>query len=434
MRIGRRGRPVGPLTLGAALITVTIVAAAVILYKDHISTAFAPSSTIKAHLNENHGITPYSSNVKISGVEVGEVTGVEKEAGGAVVTIAANPDVPRKLRSQPSVRVRPTTLLGGNYFLDLVPGGPPGVFGGDIPRERSTVPVEQDKISRVFQPNVLDGLQGDLRHLRGVLGPDGRNALQNLVADAPRTLRPAAPVLNSAQGTHPEGDLPNLVGGLQNTAAALTQQEGQLQSTVHNLSVTSGVLGERSADVSRTVRNLPGTVDSTGAGFHRLDRSLEKLRATAEPARPTARRLNTTLDHLNPALVKARPLVHNLNGLLTDARPMVDELTPTAEQANAVLDDVRGPVLDRLNGPVKNTVLSPYHGTGHYQNSGNDHRFYQELAYMVTGMDRLAQVTDRNGATIGYGIGINAGTVGGTPVSLEQLFGHLTGIGEKEDR
>jgi len=423
-----------PLRLGIVLIVATVIAGVLIFYKDRIVVALSPSSTIKVHLAENYGLAAYGSQVKIAGIEVGQITDVAAEPGGAVVTVEVDPDAPEKLRSLPSARVRPTTLLGGNYFLDLVPGGPPGSFNGDIPKERTTVPVEMDKITRTLQPDTLRSLQADLRSLDGVLSADGRGALQDLVADAPATLRPAGPVLQAVRGTNPNTDLPNLVGGLQRTAAALTARQGQLDAIVNDLDKTSTVLGNRSADLSQTVAGMPATLDSANAGLRSLDVSLHKLGDTADRARPVARELSTALDHLDPVLAKVAPLVGKTNNLLVDARPLVDALTPTATQASAVLDDVRGPVLERLTGPVKTTVLSPYRGTGHYQNSGSDRPFYQELAYMITGMDRLAEVTDANGATIGFGIGVGPGTLSGLPISLEQLFGHLTGISQKADR
>lgn len=423
-----------PLRLGVALIAVTVVVGVLIFYKDRIQVALEPTSTVQVHLPENYGITPYGTKVKIAGVPVGEVTGVESEAGGALVTAEIDTEAPDKLRSSPSARVRPTTLLGGNYFLDLVPGGAPTTFGGVIPRERTSVPVELDKITRTLQPDTLRALQGDLRSLDGVLSTDGRNALQQLVADAPATLRPAGPVLDAVRGTAPSTDLPNLVNGLQKTATALTAQQGQLDSILTDLDTTSTVLGHRSTEISQVVAALPGTLDSTDNGLRRLDVSLGKLGDTADAAVPVARELNTALEHVDPALVKLRPVLTDANRLLVDARPLVDDLTPTVKQASGVLDDVRGPVLERLNGPIKSTVLSPYRGTGHYQGSGSERPLYQELAYMITGMDRLSSMTDANGATIGFGIGASAGSVGGYPISLEQLLGHLSGISEKGDR
>lgn len=429
------GKTVGtPLRLGVFLIAVTVVVGVLIFYKDRIQVALVPTSTVQVHLPENYGITPYATQVKIAGVRVGEVTGVDSEAGGAVVTAEVDTDVPEKLRSMPSARVRPTTLLGGNYFLDLVPGGAPRPFDGVIPRARTSVPVELDKITRTLQPDTLRALQGDLRSLDGVLSTDGRNALQRLAADAPGTLRPAGPVLEAVRGTAPSTDLPNLVSGLQKTATVLTAQQGQLESILTDLDTTSTVLGNRSAELSQVVAALPATLDSADNGLRRLDVSLGKLGDTAGPAEPVARELNTALEHLDPALVKLRPVVSDANKLLVDARPLVDDLTPTVTQASAVLDDVRGPVLERLNGPVKKTVLSPYCGTGHYQSSGSDRPMYQELAYMITGMDRMSSMTDGNGATIGFGIGASPGSVSGLPLSLEQLFGHLSGISEKGDR
>ncbi|WP_020497550.1 MlaD family protein [Sciscionella marina] len=435
-RIGlRNSRGIRPLTLGLVLITVTAAIGVLIFYKQQLEVAFSGEPTITARFSQDYGIVPYGSQVKMSGIDVGTVTAVDRDRSGpAMVTMRVGDDIPDKLRSRPSARIRPTTLLGGNYYIDLVPGGPPGRSAAGIPRTRTTVPVEMDKITRTLQPDTLRSLQGTVRNGAETLDGRGRKALQDLLADAHSTLTDAGPVFTAVQGNRPGNDLPNLVDGLEQTGAALTRQQGQLDSITADLDRTGTVLGNRSQDLAGTLHKLPATLDSTDSGLAELKDSLVKLRETAGPARPAVRELNTTLAHLDPALTKARPVVGDLKNLLTNARPLVDQLTPTAKQLSPVLDDLRGPVLDRLNGPVTKTVLSPYHGTGHYKNSGGNQPLYKQLAYTVAGMDRLASVTDKNGATIGFGIGVSAGTVSGLPISLEQLLGHLTGISEKGDR
>ena len=55
-------------------------------------------------------------------------------------------DIPAKLGTAPTATIRPTTLLGGNYFVDLKPGGDPGEFHDVIPVAHTTLPVELDKL------------------------------------------------------------------------------------------------------------------------------------------------------------------------------------------------------------------------------------------------------------------------------------------------
>ncbi len=138
------------------------------------------------------------------------------------------------------------------------------------------------------------------------------------------------------------------------------------------------------------------------------------------------RELNTVLATADPVLVKAQPVVSQLRGVLVDARPLVQDLVPAGRQATTVLDDLSGPVLDRVNGPVRQFVLAPYHGTGPYAAASSDKPVYQELAYMFTTLAHSSVLSDRNGATIALQPGVGAGTVGGLPISLEQLLVQLS--------
>lgn len=420
--------------LGVTVTVAVAILTVLTLYKDRIVVAVKPTSTITVHFAERYGMTAYKSAVKMAGIKVGDVTEVIDSGDGSVVTLEVSDDVPGKLRSAPSARIRPTTLLGGNYFVDLVPGGSPGRFDGAIPADRTTVPVELDKISRTLQPDILKSLQRGVRDLSRTLDSDGREALQGVLRDAPETLRDAAPVLHALRGTRPGTDLRDLVRGLRNTAAALSEPSGRLDAIVRDLSTTSTVFGDRADDIARTVHAMPGTLDATEAGLDSLRVSLRKLRAAAAPAMPVAEELDSALDHLTPALGKARPVVNDLRSVVAAARPMVEDLNPVAVRGSAVLDDLRGPVLDRLNGPVKKAVLSPWRGTGLYRGGGADRPLYQELGYLASGMDRVTQGFDANGSTFGFGIGASPGSVGGLPISLEQLFGHLSGMGDKDDK
>jgi phospholipid/cholesterol/gamma-HCH transport system substrate-binding protein len=420
--------------LGLTFALVALVVGVGLFQKDRITTALRPGEAIKINFDRDYRLRPFASQVKVAGIPIGVVTAVDSAVdGSAVVSVKVDSDVPAKLGSAPSAVIRATTLLGGNYYVDLVPGGLHTSFNGEISKDRTKVPVELDEVTAALPPQTLDSAKSAVEQLDKTLDVKGRTAIDQLLADAPGALEPATDVLGAARGTRPDTDLPNLVGGLESAAVALTQQQGQLDSIVQNLNTTSTVLGGHADDLARTIADLPATLDSTNAGLTRLDTTLGKLRDTADPARPVVQQLNTALQHTDPVLVKARPLVGRLKDLLIDARPLVQDLVPASQQATSVLDDVRGPVLDRLNGPVKKTVLSPYQGSGPYAGADSDKPLYQELGHMLANLDRATALTDANGATLAYEPGIGPGTVAGMPVSLEQLFSNLTKLGQHQE-
>ncbi|MDT4938770.1 MAG: phospholipid/cholesterol/gamma-HCH transport system substrate-binding protein, partial [Pseudonocardiales bacterium] len=319
------------LRVGAVMIVLTLIAGYVLFHKSEILTKLRSGETIKIHFAAGAHLVDYQSRAKVAFVPVGVVTSQSRQRDGtSVVSVKVNDGTRAKLGSTPSAVIRPTTLLGGNYFVDLVPGGDRVPFTGSIPQSRTSLPVELDKIAAVFQPAARTGAQGAARQLDGTLNAGAGSALDRLAADAPSVLNPAAGVLGAAQGTNQYTDLTYLVTGLDTTARVLTAKQWQLDDIIGQLQTTTSVLAQRSADLASTLAQLPGTLTSARAGLTNLDTSLAKLRETADAARPVAQALDTTLQHASPVLVAARPVVHQLNVLLVAAEPLVQQLVPTA--------------------------------------------------------------------------------------------------------
>jgi phospholipid/cholesterol/gamma-HCH transport system substrate-binding protein len=414
------------LRLGLLFLVVVLLGGTALFNKDRILTTLRPGETFQINFAADNRLVPYLSQVKVSFVPIGVVSGVDSAPdGSATVIVKVDDGIRAKLGTEPSAVIRPTTLLGGNYFIDLVPGGPPGEFTGDIPRKRTSLPVELDKVAAALQPSALKGLTDSVGNVDTTLKDGGQAALDKLVADAPGALDPAAGVLAAATGDD-DADLTKLVSGLESASRTLTDKQGQLNDVVSGLHTTTSVLSRRADDLASAVRQMPSTLDSTDAGLVRLKVTLDKLKNTADPARPVATALATALDHADPVLAKAEPVVKQLNGLLVNARPLVEDLVPASQQATALLNDVRGPVLDRIDGPVKTFLQTPYNGSGSFASSTSDKPMYEDLGYMFATLDRASSMSDRNGPAISFHPGIGVGSLGGLPISLEQMFTQLS--------
>jgi phospholipid/cholesterol/gamma-HCH transport system substrate-binding protein len=423
----RRRRPLSPLGIGIVVVIVLLVLGVALFAKAQILTTLSPGDTIRANFAEDYRMRPYQTVVKIAGVPVGLVTGVERaDDGSALISMKLDPGEKDKLGSAPSAAIRPTTLLGGNYYLELEPGGDRGPLRGDIPLALTELPVELDKVALALQPDALAGLQNTTGYLDETLSSGGSEALRDLARTAPGTLGPAAGVLSSALGTRPETDLTELVQGLESASRALSETNGQLDDVVIGLDSLSGVLDRRGGDIAESLRGMPETLRIATTGLQDLDGTLAELRDTAGPALPIVEELDDLLETADPVLAEARPAVADLRALLVDARPLVDGLIPATEELTTVLDNLEGPVLDRVNGPVLDTVNSGFTGTGPYEGGGGENPLYTALGYMVTNLDSASALTDENGAVIGFNPGVNGGSVAGLPgVSVEQLFANL---------
>ncbi|WP_181781802.1 mammalian cell entry protein [Pseudonocardia pini] len=388
----------------------------------------------QVHFAANQFLLADTSKVKLAGVDSGVVDSVEPAPdGGAIVTLVVDEALVEAAGDTPSARLRPTTLLSGLFYVEIVPGGDKTEeWTQDIPVDRTRLPTEVDDVAERLQPDALEGAKAAVTQLDTTLGEAGGNEeLHALLADAPGTLVPAGGALDALRGTRPDVDLPALVTNLQKTSAVLTKQDGQLDAIIATLKDTSGVFADTAQPVADAIGMLPATLDTTDAGLTRLDGSLDRLKDTAGPARPAVQELDGLLERAEPVLADARPLVADLRTALQDTRPLVGDLVPTSEGATRVLDDVEGPVLDRLNGPVRDALYSGYQGVGPYQYTQGDNPFYTEIGYMFTGLAKAGAYTDPNGHAVAFHPGPGIGTVSG-PVSLEAMYQQLFhGTGER---
>lgn len=409
------------LYLGVALVLVLLAV------KPQISSQLRSGETMQLEFQDRFKLRKYDSTIKMSGIEVGSVIDVERtDAGLTRVTVKMDEDVREKLGSAPTARIEPRTLLGGRYAIELHPGGRPGTFKDDlIPVSRTAAPVEADAVLEALPASALDNVQSLVPELEGTLRKsDG--AVDRLVRDVPPILDEAHPLVNALRGTRPQSDLPLLVTNLSAIARTLNAQDGQLDRIVSSLDRTAAVLAAQRGPLSETVAELPATLRSTRTGLAGLTVTVDELTETAEALEPTAPELADLITKLTPTLKEARPVLRDLLPLLRDAEPAVRQLVPVAERATGVLEDLEGPVLDRVNGPVLDFVLNPWHGKGFYSESGygsqKDHKVYEELAYMVTNIDRASMTQDRHGATLGFQVGAATNSIDGLPFSLDNLL------------
>lgn len=419
-----------PVRIGAISIVLVLLLGVGLFQKQKIATWTSPGGEkVQAEFSGDYRLRPYVTKVKVAGVQVGVVTGVEPTNDGtAMVTMKVDDGTRDKLRAQPSAAIRPATLLGGNYYLELRPGGDPESLDGIIPVSRTSVPIELDRVLDALQPEVRLSMRGTITNTRRALDQPARAELDELLSNAPDSLRRMTPVLRALRGEAPRGaDLSTLVTGLEVTARSLTKNDGELDRALAGLADTGAVIGRNGPAVRDAVADLPSTLRTAREGLDALDGSLAQLRSVSQTARPTVRSLDGALAALEPALRESRPLMRELVPTLRDLDPLVRALLPTSRRAVSILDDVKGSPLTRLNGPIMDTVLSPWKGKDGtpYEGNGNDTPFYKEAGYMMAGGSASGNMTDRNGATLHFQPGAGPGSVSGLPISFEQLFRRL---------
>jgi len=419
-----------PVLSGVVMIAIAAVATLLLFQKSAIVATLTPGETMHVELARDYKVEPYASVVKLAGSQVGVVRSVDQQDGGGVLmTLKVHNGIRALLGTEPSAEIRPTTVLGGTYYVQLYPGGAGGQANSDtIPVGRTHLPVELDRLLSAIPPDAQHGLQGVTERLDSTFKAGVGGPLNQFLADAPATLRPTGVVADALRGVNKDTDLATMVTDLNTAARVLSAKPGQLRGVVDSLADTSRVLGAEAGPVDQTIASLPDTLRATRTGADDLSGTLDKLTDTADDARPAARKLDPLLRKLDPTLDELRPVVDDLLPVLRDAKPLVEELVPTLDETTDVLDDLDGKVLDRVNGPVLDTINSKWHGLApkYPQGGGDGYTFYQELGYMFGHINAGVKYQNATAHLLGFQAGAGSTSVYGTGATAQQFQDFLS--------
>lgn len=424
-----------PLRIGLIVLGAVLLFGLAVFKQHQILTTLKPGDTVQAEFARGYKLQPYHSKVKIADVEVGTITSSEAtDRNTALVSMKLDSDMLEKLGDSPSAAITATTLLGGTYYVQLIPGGR-GTFDNNtpIPTNRTSTPVELGDVLTAFTPEALKAVPGTIGRFDQTLRQGGTPAIRDLLATGPATLQPGSEVLAALRGNRPDTDLTAVETGLQNTAAGLLQHQGQLGVLLRDFQRGTAALAGGSRSLAESISTDPNTFRTTRAGLTDLDSTLHRLTTTSDSLRPTARQLSSLLREADPVLARARPVISDLRDVLSDARPTVERLNPALDHGTRVFHNLRGPTLDRLKGPIADAVNNPWHGTGVYKNGGSPNKGYEELAYLAVNGALAWQTHDGNETLARLAASAGGQTVGGSafPQSLEEYFQDLNLVKHK---
>jgi phospholipid/cholesterol/gamma-HCH transport system substrate-binding protein len=344
------------------------------------------------------------SPVRISGVEVGEVTEVEhlKDENGegedaAVVTMEIK-DSALPIREDATMQLRPRLFLEGNLFVELSPGSPgaPELDSGSVvPQEQTSYSVQFDQVLTSLQAPVRENLQiflqefGDGLELYG-----GAKGLQESFRTSPEAYRYTAEVNEALLGTQP-GDLAGFISNFDTVVAHLDRNSADLQGLISNLNTVAGDFAADQASLRTAIRELPIVLEVGRPALFKLNRSLPPLRAFARELLPGVKSANKALDYANPWIGQLRQLIskEELRGLIADLRPTVPDLAglakaslPFLEESRALSSCFNGVVIPWSETPIPNTDSDPAAA-----------EVYKETAYGLSGVAGESRSGDANG-------------------------------------
>ncbi|HWU32461.1 MAG TPA: MlaD family protein [Marmoricola sp.] len=420
-------RPKTKRSKGIALIVVLAAILVALGFKNQITLFFRSGDTIHAIFARNYDIIPGQTKVKMAGLQVGVVSGMTRESNGTTdVSLKVDHGIEGKLGSNPQARVEPLTVLGGEYAVELIPSGS-GSFGGTIPTARTHTPVELDQILDALPASARTGLQNTVKEAGDAFSSRKQASLNALAKESTTVMAPSGQLITAVRGNQSGTDIPNLVTNLERMSAGFNSQQNALARSFVNLDTVTRTLAAESPALTQAIANLPGALSATNEGTHLLQTTLTKLGNTSTALLPTAQRVLPLLNVLEPTLKITLPVAEKLPSLLKDAQPLVANLVPIASNADAVVNDFKGPVISRVQNPILSVLGHTYRGTGAFADTGGgvqaNNKFYQEIGYMVTNLDRASMTHDAQGALLNFQAGVSVGTL--APLNLDDALAAL---------
>jgi phospholipid/cholesterol/gamma-HCH transport system substrate-binding protein len=384
-----------------------------------------------------------ASPVRVAGVDVGQVTSVQRVGGAstaAVVTMTIDPNgLP--VHADATVNVRPRLFLEGNYYVDLHPGTPDAPTlstAATLPAANTTGPVQLDRVLSALNSNTRANLQTLLQGLgstlngrptraqdaaqdpsqRGLTAGQSLNASLKYAAGAFR----ASAIVNQALLGQQPNDLSGVVSGSQRLFSALASQQGRLADLVSTFNATMGALSARQQDLSQTIALLPPLLRTANSALGPLQASFGPTRAFAADLTPSVKQLGPTIDAGLPWLGQSTALFsrQDLGGLLTSLTPAVSGTAATLTSSRTLLSGTDALARCFIHNviPTGNQVIQdPPVSTGL--------PVYRELFQSAVGLAGIAQNFDGNGRYVRSTAGGGSDRVAtGSLASTGPLYGN----------
>jgi ABC-type transporter Mla subunit MlaD len=399
---------------GPSFLAVGVVVAILLLIASYFaftkSLPFGSAYEVTASF-ENAPSLRATSPVRIAGVNVGEVTGVELDGEVAKVSFELNEEG-RPLKEDAEVNIRPRLFLEGNYFLDLRPGSPSAAElpdGGNIPVTRTATAVQLDEILTTLQRPDRQNLSGLLERLGSTL-VDPPTPAEDRGHDPAVKGKPAAAALNetfrylgpagrdTAQTNQAllgeqAGDLHRLLDSTGVVFQKLASREAQLSSLISNFSITVGALAAESGALGETVAELAPTLEIAEPALTKLNDTLPPLRAFARELTPAIEELPATIEDGTPWLRQVRRLVQpeELGDIAKDLRGATPNLAAATADLAGLLPELQSTsrCLSRILVPTLDGVIADAFST--------DSTNFNEFLYGAAGTSGVGANFDGNG-------------------------------------
>lgn len=268
-----------PVTIGAISLAV-IVALMVLAFKAGDLPVIGGGDTYYAEFSEAGGLK-LNDEVRIAGVRVGKVDGIELD--GDKVKVSFKVDTDSRFGNETGAEIRVKTILGAMYVA-LTPSGE-----GQL-QEESTIPVARTAspfdVVEVFEGLAERSEKIDVGQLAGAL-----DTMAALTRNTPQEFQSA-------------------LQGMSALSRNVAEKDAELAELLQNLRKVSAVLGARKDDIVTLMRDSDVLFRALVARRQAVSNLLD---ATSQLSRELTLLVRQSRADLNPALQELEGVVNLLN-------------------------------------------------------------------------------------------------------------------------
>ncbi|QSR24312.1 hypothetical protein CFH99_01570 [Nocardioides aromaticivorans] len=300
------------LVTGRRIVTLLVVAAVALgLLAWNRDTS---STTVHAMFSSAEGLNK-GDDVKVLGVRVGEITGIENKPEGVLVTMTVDSGQPIPADAHAAI-VSPSLVSG--RFVQFEP-----VYtGGDELEDGATIALEKTAV-----PVTFDDVKQQLTDLATTLGPD-KGKRNGPLADAITAIEKGLRDGNST-------DLRQAITELQGAATALSDGRSDLFSTIRNLNTFTKNLALNDAALRGFTTELDDVSGVLAANRSNLSGAIRDLAAVLPVVEKYFRkhrgRIRESVTDLNTLAATLADRSNELAGILHLAPHAIVDLSNTIE-------------------------------------------------------------------------------------------------------
>jgi phospholipid/cholesterol/gamma-HCH transport system substrate-binding protein len=384
---------------------------------------------LQAAFSTAQAVTPgQGQTVRVSGVRVGDISGVRLKDGRAVVTMSLDPQYKDLVHTDATALLRPKTGLK-DMFIELDPGStraPLAKRGWTLPVGNTLPDVNPDEILASLDADTRDYLtllvDGAGQGLKG-RGDDLREVFRRFEP----THRDLARVNGLVAQRH--RNLSRLVHSLGDLNDELADKSDDLAALVSSSSAVFRSFASEQANVTRAVGDLPAALRQTTDTLNRVERFAEVLRPAAVHLQPAVKALDRANHAVTPFAAEATPIVRDeVRPFVRDARPVVRSAKTPASELAASAPDLRRS-FRALNDFLNEVAYNP-NGREDPGKDGREEGYLFWAAWLQHNGAAIFSTSDANGpfrpVTLGGTCGVLRSLAGETPPLNQVLLPALT--------